>query len=53
MEANGKQKLGGSFVMSRSKDTDSGVSEFIYTAGGFVWCDRPFYLVEHPEIYEF
>ena len=29
METNGKQKLGGSFVLSRSKDTDSGVSEFI------------------------
>ena len=30
METNGKQKLGGSFVLSRSKDTDSGVSEFIF-----------------------
>ena len=25
METNGKQKLGGSFVFSRSKETDSGV----------------------------
>ena len=20
-----------------------------YTAGGFVWCDRPFYLVKQPQ----
>ena len=30
METNGKQKLGGSFVFSRSKETDSGVSDSIY-----------------------
>ena len=23
--------------------------EKIYTAGGFVWCDRPFYLVNWPQ----
>ena len=32
METNGKEKLGGSFVFSRSKESDSGVSNFIYTA---------------------
>ena len=21
----------------------------VYTAGGFVWCDRPFYLVKQPQ----
>ena len=30
METNGKQKFGGSFVFSRSKETDSWVSNFIY-----------------------
>ena len=29
--------------------TDQSIEKLIYTAGGFVWCDRPFYLVKQPQ----
>ena len=33
--------------MNKKKGEDK--KEDKYTAGGFVWCDRPFYLVKWPQ----